>query len=1007
MASAPTPPQQEVHRYLQTLWLRAALFYGVRASCVAAGAFGLVLLGMSLATGPVVSAGWARGLLGLAVLLALGAGGYALSPLSRVSRRHRHRLLAERDAGLASRARSALELGAPGTSSHASTSLVLAHAAAVRDAVRAAPPREVVPVTWLRHPSVMLGLTASLFTAATFQLSEGARIGARALLSPATLSDDGTRVAPIVESLYAKLIFPSYLERAPESVSAITQLAVPRGTTVELRMRPLIPARHGAIAMGEEVVRLTPDAGASDGALVGRFVARQSTPLLLRVLHDEVWYQDSTPRALSVQDDRAPEVRLTSGPIEGAVVQLDSSVTLGFEASDDHGLAALDLALRLPSGEETRERLWSSIGVAKPMGQMASAAEIAIAKLGVGPGDIVLAWIEARDADVVSGPHVGVSRTVTLEIATDSQEISRQIPALREVLDRGLDLLAARLEQAIPEPPVQARQRFDELHGATEAWIGMLVQLIEGSKDGQLDADQLRGIADRTRRELAREGSAYEAAPNAKRYADVDARMVVEHERDVLLLADMLASALVDEARAITSELNAIKEHMRELLKQLKDAPSEAAKRELLAELAKAQRRLRDLAQSMSKLAQRVPSEFINQEAIPQSEAKSSMDGLQAAIEAGDMEEAERQLEALANEIDQLAAHVDQGGSRFRESRFGAHDKAVAQARNQLSMLAAEQERLAGRSREIVQDAARKAQARAGGAGQDSSGMQQLAQGAQSDLEALGQPDSNSGDGQLLGQARERTRDISDALRTGDLAEARRMAAAAQRSLDTLARGLQQEAQMFPGHNGETAERAQAAGEAAGKLQKLQQQLDQSMPPLDGFMGEGERTRMRGDVPPQRSAREMAEKLSSEMGDSPSNGRPAQDAPISPDAQRGLSEVSDAMQRAEQALAKGDADEASRAQEEAADQLRQLEQSMAQKGQGKPGGEGPPRGKGQERAEREGEGGRNSEGPVRIPGADEFKGPVEMRRRVLDAMREESPNGFQSALQRYYEGLLQ
>ena len=72
----------------------------------------------------------------------------------------------------------------------------------------------------------------------------------------------------------------------------------------------------------------------------------------------------------------------------------------------------------------------------------------------------------------------------------------------------------------------------------------------------------------------------------------------------------------------VTSELNAIKEHMRELLEKLKKAPSAEAKRELLAELAKAQRRLRDLAQSLSRLSQRVPSEFINREAIPQNEPK-------------------------------------------------------------------------------------------------------------------------------------------------------------------------------------------------------------------------------------------------------------------------------------------------------------------------------------------------------------------------------------------------
>ena len=901
-----------------------------------------------------------------------------------------------------SHARSALELARSaeaGSTREASSSLIAAHAASVRTAVLAAPASAAVPWNGLRHTTTLAGLLACACVAGIFLASETARTGARALLTPATMGKSGVRVARVIETARASLTFPSYLERAPERVSELTQLAVPRGTTVELSLRPVVPARHGAVVIGEEVVRL---AQGPSGALIGKFVARTSGPLGLRVLHDELWYEDNEARALVVQDDHAPEVKLVAGPIDGAIVQLNDTVGLGFEATDDHGLATLELALRLPSGEETRQRLWSSIGQ-KPTGQLASQAEIAMQRLGVRPGDIVLAWIEARDADVVSGPHIGASRTVTLEVATDAQELSLQIPQLRAVLDAALDLLAVRLELLVPDAANLARQRYEELREGTEGWLLLLNTVIETSSRTEpagLDVDQLRGIADRIRRELARESTAYEGTPAPKRLVDADARMVSEQERDVLLLADMLASALVDEARALTSELNAIKEHMRELLEKLKKAPSAEAKRELLAELAKAQRRLRDLAQSLSRLSQRVPSEFINREAIPQGDAKGSMDGLQAAIEAGDMAEAERQLEALSQQIDQLAQHVDQGGARFRESRFGEHDKAVAQARNQLGMLAAEQERLANRSREVVQDAARKAQARGQQQGQDSSGMQQLAQGAQSDLDTLGQPSDGSSDGQLLGQARERTRDVADALRTGDLAEARRMSAAAQRSLDSLARSLDHDAQMFPGHQGETRARAQAAADAAGKLRKLQEQLDQAMPPLDDFMGDEERAKLRGDAPQQRSARETAEKLGQQMG------QETEGTPISPDAQRGLQEVGESMRRAEQALGQGDADEASRSQEEAADRLRQIEQSMAQKGKGQGGKDGPRQREGGEGREGNDGNGQNADGPVRIPGADEFTGPVEMRRRVLDAMREEGPSGFESALQRYYEGLL-
>lgn len=1003
MGSAPSRPEHEIDRYLQALWVRSAVIHAARALCAAAGVFAAVLLGMALATGPVVSTGLARALLALACALSLGGGLWAALPLARVAKANRHRLLGARSPTLAAHARSALELtraeGA-GAAGSASSALIAAHAAAVRAEVLAAPPAAAVPWRGLRHASTVAGLCACALVALVFTLSDGARTGARALLTPATMGKSGVRIARVVDGASATLSFPSYLERKPERVDDLSELAVPRGTTIELSLTPVVPAHHGAALIGDEVVRLSQG---PSGALVGKLAARASGPLALRVLHDEVWYEDNTARALIVQDDRAPEVRLTAGPTDGAVVQLGDVVSLGFEATDDHGLAAVELALRLPTGEETRTRLWSSIGQAAPTGQLASQAEIAIGRLGVRPGDIVLAWIEARDADVVSGPHVGASRAVTLEVATDAQEISLQIPALRAVLDGALDVLAARLESPVPDAAHLARQRFAELRDATDAWLVLLGQLIEGARrDARdaLDTDQLRGIADRTRRELTREATAYEGSPPHKRMIDSDARTVAEHERDVLLLADMLASALVDEARALTSELNAIKEHMRELLEQLKKAPSAEAKRELLAELAKAQRRLRDLAQSLSRLSQRVPSEFINREAIPQSDAKNAMDELQAAIEAGDMEAAERQLEALSQQIDQLAAHVDQGGARFREARFGEHDRAVAQARNQLGMLAAEQERLAARSREVVQGAARRAEAR-GQAAQDSTAMQQLAQGAQNDLDALGPTGGTSSDGQLLGQARERTRDVSDALRTGDLAEARRMAAAAQRSLDSLARSLDHDARMFPGHEGETRARAQAAADAANKLRRLQDQLDRAMPPLGDFMGEDERARLRGDAPQQRSARELAEKLGAQMGHE-NDG-----TPISPDAQRGLQEVSEAMRRAEQALGQGDADQASRSQEEAADRLRQIEQTMAQRGQ--QGQQGR-----QRRGPREGGDGRGgpdgrghaSDAPVRIPGAGDFTGPVEMRRRVLDAMREPGPNGFESALQRYYEGLL-
>jgi hypothetical protein len=43
---------------------------------------------------------------------------------------------------------------------------------------------------------------------------------------------------------------------------------------------------------------------------------------------------------------------------------------------------------------------------------------------------------------------------------------------------------------------------------------------------------------------------------------------------------------------------------------------------------------------------------------------------------------------------------------------------------------------------------------------------------------------------------------------------------------------------------------------------------------------------------------------------------------------------------------------------------------------------------------------------VRIPDGSDFVGPAERRRRVLDAMRDDAPGGFEDAVRRYYEAIL-
>jgi gas vesicle protein len=988
-------PAETLSAYVRSLRRRALALYAVRASCAAVGAASLALVVIGSFAGPVVTPLFARVALGLLVALAAAILVMGLWPLSKLRGPASTRLLGAREPVLASRLRSALELGQSGVGL-GSEVLAAAYARSVSTALAAVPSASIVPLRVVRHPIVIVGLGVALVAGCALLVSDSARSGAQAMLSPAHVRGDGIRVAPVIGDASATLVFPTYLNRRAERIADPVQLEAPRGTTVELLLTPRLPARQGSVYLGGTPIRMS---AAPNGKLFARFVVRESAPFALRLHSGRHWYEDSTRRSVKAIADQKPTAKLAP-PLGGTTVEAESEVRLQWNAGDDHALQVVELVIRSQYGEEQRRRLWSSVGADKPQRSLDDELSIAPVELGARPGDVLLLWLEAKDGDVVSGPNVGISKSVSLEVATDAQQLSLKVPLLREVLDGALDSLADRLETALPEQSALAQQRVFELRQTAEAWLSRLQSLIGTARkqpgEGGVDVDQLQGVFDRMRRELGREAAAYRGGTRAtKAWHDADARVIAEHERDVLLLSEMLAQALVDEARALTQELAGLKQHIGELLQKIKAQNSPEAQRELLAEIAKAQRRLRELAQSLARLSNRVPSEFINREALPQSEASSALDGMRAAVESGDLDSAERQLALLDQEIDQLAEQIESGGNRFREAHFGERDRALAAARQELGQLTEEQARLSERTRELLDRTSDRAESRAG-ENLASEEMQRAADELQREIDDLHESDRGSAERPWLERARDRMRDAADAMRTGDLAEARRMAQAASGTLEQAAASIEQDARMFPGHRNETWERASAANAAADKLRKLEQQLDRSLPRLGEFVGDGERRQMRGDVDPQRRAREKAGKLSSDLGRGPEG------MPLSPQGERELQQASEAMRRAERALERGDPQAAALAQDEASERLRQLDEDLRQKGRGS--GQRPQMG---ERRDGGGEGmSQRAEAPVRIPGADEFSGPVQMRRKLLDAMREPAPSDYEGAVERYYEELL-
>ena len=963
--------------------------YALRALAVGGGAGLAAFALIATAVGPVASL-WLAVPAWLAVAGAGAAGTWwALREAREIRGPGAARLLSAVRPELASATRSAVELDGDARARELAPDLVAAHAARVQASLAQVPVQVVVPWTRLRHPAVAGGAAAAILAVAMLGLSDRSASGAYALLHPSQEDADGLRVAAVVSQMDARLVYPDYLERSPVALTDVSRLEAPLGTTVEVAVEPRIAATAGVLAVGDARVRLTPQ---PDGWLRGSFVVREDAEMRIRLEDgDGTWLRDPVSRHVRALADQVPSVALIE-PAVDRVVELREEISVSFEAHDDVALESVDLVVRTTDGREVRRRLADYPEHREA--QASGTTSIVAASFSARPGDDLVVWLEARDTDQVSGPNVGKSAERRLTVASEATRRAEELADLRAVLNAGLDALADRLENGVPPEAGAAQQRWERVQPSTDAFAVKLDDLAMQLRDRPAsEHDVYEEMSVRVERLLTREARLHRgriASASSRRQAD-DA-LVQELENDSLLLADLLGRAQIEDAAAIARELDDLRRQMTSLLEELRRADSPEARQALMAAINRAQARMRELMERMASMAREVPQDFINTDAIPQREASDALESLREAVERGDLDAAERQLAELERQIDTIAQALGGGMDQFTQARFGPRERALAEALDQLAGLEAEQQQLARRSSDVRREAAERALAETGAANDEAA--RRLSREAGQIRQALEQMAQGGApmDSEAFERAQQRMRDVEDALSTGDLGEARRMAQEASGDVEDLARDLDLSALMFPGVEGDTAEAAREARQAADDLRGLRRDIDQAIPRVGDFVGEGHGRQMREDAERQGEVGDAAKRLAERFRESPDG------TPLSPEAADAIEQARETMQQAEQSLERRDPIDASRAQEEAARRLTELrEQLERQQQQQSQGGGGGNQG---------GEGALDFREPVRIPGAEEFSGPMERRRRLLDAMREGAPDGYEESVRRYYEELL-
>jgi hypothetical protein len=459
-------------------------------------------------------------------------------------------------------------------------------------------------------------------------------------------------------------------------------------------------------------------------------------------------------------------------------------------------------------------------------------------------------------------------------------------------------------------------------------------------------------------------------------------------------------------------DLAARRRELQRLVERLRDAPSEEARLEVLAQLQRVRERMRELLARMAEAARGFNDEHMNAEALAELGKEQDLMGeLAAAEEAlrrGDAAAAMKALDRLSGRMDQLMAGLERTARLPDERQRELMEKMLAFKR-ELEEVQAEQRGLAEQTARIEAEQRRRLAPRLEQARQAAGTLERLAGEARQELKEAqpGVPRRAEPDHEA---AQEAVADLQRALAMKDLEAATEMAQRASPPAQRLAMMMEEDAVMaerFPGATGKEApairEGQRHAREASRKLGQLGAQLGQLVPDGRQALTPGEQQRLSAlggrQAQLERRAAELQAGLDGLM----------QQAPVFPPAAPGmLGEARGHMNQAAGELGQRNAQRGHGQQEAALDALDRFRQGLEQVARqgGGPGGGFPfPFGEAGSQGH-EGDGGEPAAEKVEIPGAEAHRVPEEFRRDLMEAMRQAAPERYRGEVQRYYEELV-
>ena len=865
------------------------------------------------------------------------------------------------------------------------------------DPARLAPTRDVGRSAMAAAAAIGLAVLVSTISPSTMAAGlEALAGGTRA----APFEGAALSTGPVVGDVEIQLAFPAYTRRPPVTLPAAAGdfRAIP-GTVATIRTRSLGRVSSARLVFGETgdasdpvemKVEIRPD-GLADLSCE----LTVSEPTTYRFLVESpggAKQVEATGHRVEIEPDKPPEVELHT-PGDQIDVSNRKRIEIAYITTDDFGIETIELVWE--AGGNTRRLKLPHV---EPGRRSAESKYLwDLSEVDIPAGTRVPYWLEVTDNKTVDGPNVGKSRRFYLRVYSPRERHEALIDREREIFEKMVKVLGGRLVVAAEDLEAhrpllkQTRDIVVDL-GTVVSALGddklaapELVELL-GKLRQRYDkfANRERPILDRLAR-ARRDGAS--STRLEKDLGSLDRDQVTALEDDVIALADWLDRQDLEGMLLIADEIKTHRDRLDKLMAEYQRTGSEAIKAEIERELKAIRRLMAEAGARRGKMREDVLDQFVNLDAAAKQRAQADcLKKVDELLAAGDAGAAAEQMKKCSGELDQAAEQLERQLAALRGDRFSEEQAEINQLLSELAELAQSEDELAGAIDDVYADYAAKA------AEVLRDQMAEKREKLERPLEALRKRLAKVPPAGLtpfaadeLEMVEKRLDDVAKMLADGDVAEALSMARQAETGLESAVAELASDLDDGEPWNAKTPDALEELEKAARLAARLTDSLNRATPSPDAVLGKGERRKLERLNRLQARLRQKAAQVAKTAGANKKLPRN-----VGKVAAGKLEAADGKMDNAQKRLRAADPAGARHAAHEAADALRDTVSETVRQARGGMAGQ-----QNQMRDE-----------PVRIPGADEYRAPKELREDILEAMKKKAPESYKEMIKRYYEELI-